>query len=731
MAKQIIVTQNNYGIVLETQFLDSNKNPIDLTNYCVEVKIENNGAILDVVTAEITGTLASIILNKEHTKEIGLYKTEWCVMDLDKNITAQEDIYYFVKSGITSDKEEEKEDNININTEDVIFKFKELDEKVNVLEISEKNIGEKIQNINSSLESSTIDFNKETVLITSFNGVNGTKLDLYLTNDGENLIPLHFNEIFKTNFNGENVNRDFSIIKLNGYYYLTYGTNILKNGSYIDVIGFAKTKDFINYDSWYYEVNGYNKVWAPHFYLEDEQVYILVSLNTESKMTQHYLKATDKNLNTFESPKILLQNTSFSSIDASIYNELNKLQLFIKDEDRGILKHFTSSILSIENANWIYVNDLDFKSDKFSTIEVEGGSLVKINNIYHLYGCKFAEEKSAVIKSVDLMNWSEPVEVKNKFGLRTKHFDALKLNYEDKKVIQNFMNKNNGNSIFSLWEKHLKPWYTILQLDNYVQDKVFTPSKEVINALYVTGGEVTINHIKTDTYSNTYNIGSNHYKLNNIKLMAFNTGKITLKNQIDTNNIPYLKQVICPSLKDFVISKNDFNSEEIIELERLSYHDKFYRIKNTINSNALINLNCDTPVILRRSIGSAVAINSSDYVNVPALSYNIEINKKCLVEFNGTISLRNLGDIKQNIKVLVCFGNKPSDVEMYEVFASGCDRMTLPLTAYKYCNSENTTLNIYVSTSEQDIHIYRFKGVLKRTLVNDVIESKKYDYNAF
>lgn len=136
MAKQIIVTQNNYGIVLETQFLDSNKNPIDLTNYCVEVKIENNGAILDIATAEITGTLASIILNKKHTKEIGLYKTEWCVMDLDKNITAQEDIYYFVKSGITSDKEEEEEEKeeINIDTDSVINELNKINKRLDAIE---------------------------------------------------------------------------------------------------------------------------------------------------------------------------------------------------------------------------------------------------------------------------------------------------------------------------------------------------------------------------------------------------------------------------------------------------------------------------------------------------------------------------------------------------------------------------------------------------------------------
>ena len=644
-------------------------------------------------------------------------------------------------------------DHSNYNSEEIVRvekennnKIKNLDEKktdkfgdhqgswqgLNKPTLSDEGMRATVENILNNdipkLNNGIIDYDKDTVLITSFNGVNGTKLDLYLTNDGINLFPLHFNEIFKTNFNGENVNRDFSIIKYKGFYYLTYGTNINKNGNYVDVIGFAKTKDFINFDSWYYEVNGYSKVWAPQFYVENEQVYILVSLNTGDKMVQHYLKATNNNINAFEDPKVLI-NVDFATIDGAIYNEMGKLHLFIKNEDYGIIKHYTSIVLSIENANWIYNQDLNFTSANFTTPNVEGGSLVKINGVYYFYGCKYAEEKSAVIKSVDLMNWSEPIEVKNKFGIRTKHFDTLKLEYEDKQVIQKFINKNNGSSTFALWDKHLKPWYTILQLDEYVQDGVFTPSTEVTNALYVTGGTVTINHIKTDTYSNMYNVGSNHYMINNIKLLAFNTGTIIFKNQVETNDVAYLKQIICPSLKDYIISKNEFNAESIIEIERLTWTDKFYRIKNNVNTNALIKFTNDSPIILMRSIGQSNSINSSEYIKVPILSYDIETNKNCLVEFNGTISLRNLGNIKENIKVLVCFGDKPIDVEMYEVFTSGCDRITLPINAYKHCNKSNTTLNVYICTSGQEVHIYRFKGVLKRTLVNEVIEVKKYDYN--
>ena len=129
MAKQIIVTQNNYGILLETQFIDDAKNPIDLTGYSVTVEFEYLEKCFDVLDATIINAeegRVGIILEQEHTAEIGLYKTQWSVVDDDENVTAQEDIYYFVKKEVGIEDEEE-ENGINIDASGIIEKFKEID----------------------------------------------------------------------------------------------------------------------------------------------------------------------------------------------------------------------------------------------------------------------------------------------------------------------------------------------------------------------------------------------------------------------------------------------------------------------------------------------------------------------------------------------------------------------------------------------------------------------------
>lgn len=134
MAQQIIVTKDNYGIGLSCNFIDKNKNPIDLTDKVVEVVIvDSNNETIDIkqaVIVDYTNAKASIVLEKIHTSTLGLHKTFWSVLDENQNITAQEDVYYYVKDkngGASNDSyvQEEKLDN-----ESIIDKFKETDAEI-------------------------------------------------------------------------------------------------------------------------------------------------------------------------------------------------------------------------------------------------------------------------------------------------------------------------------------------------------------------------------------------------------------------------------------------------------------------------------------------------------------------------------------------------------------------------------------------------------------------------
>ena len=151
MAKQIILTQNNFGIPIELQFVSNTNSPIDLTDKIVEVAISYDGIVIDVLQATIssyTNGTAYIIVNTKHTSNVGLYTTYWSVKDKYGYITAQSDLYYYVKEeyngaetpSIEQDKGtiEEEFDKVNSSIEflekvnsDITTKVSELETKVN------------------------------------------------------------------------------------------------------------------------------------------------------------------------------------------------------------------------------------------------------------------------------------------------------------------------------------------------------------------------------------------------------------------------------------------------------------------------------------------------------------------------------------------------------------------------------------------------------------------------
>lgn len=157
MAKQIILTQNNFGIPIELQFVSNTNSPIDLTDKTVEVAISYDGTIIDVLQATIssyTNGTAYIVTTTRHTSNVGLYTSFWSVRDKYDYITAQEDLYYYVKEeyngaetpGIEQDKVtiEEKFDKINSS-------LYELGLQVEINSKLIQKINEVIENCNNTL----------------------------------------------------------------------------------------------------------------------------------------------------------------------------------------------------------------------------------------------------------------------------------------------------------------------------------------------------------------------------------------------------------------------------------------------------------------------------------------------------------------------------------------------------------------------------------------------------
>ena len=241
MAKQIILTQNNFGIPIELQFVSNTNSPVDLTDKTVEVAISYDGTIIDVLQAIIssyTNGTAYIIVNTKHTSNVGLYTTFWSVRDKYGYITAQEDLYYYVKGEYNGAEN-------------------------NGIEQDKGTIEEKLYKINSSIESIEEEFDKVNSSIEILGKINSdisTKvseletINEKLTNDIETINIETINSQLETNTS------DISILKTEKYIFIgdSYGVGYTPNGNVTSWIDYTKELMHLSSENCYsYAVPGY------------------------------------------------------------------------------------------------------------------------------------------------------------------------------------------------------------------------------------------------------------------------------------------------------------------------------------------------------------------------------------------------------------------------------------------------------------------------------------------
>ena len=157
MAKQIIVTQNDYGIELETQFVNDKKKPLDITGYDVRVKIIYDDKTIDTISAghkDSVNGIAYIVLEKEHLINAGLHTSVWSVIDEDEHVTAQENVYYFVKD-VEGSEDDTPTTDLPIDADGVLNKFNEIDN--NLFELTEQGnvVNETLSGVNEQLDTIT------------------------------------------------------------------------------------------------------------------------------------------------------------------------------------------------------------------------------------------------------------------------------------------------------------------------------------------------------------------------------------------------------------------------------------------------------------------------------------------------------------------------------------------------------------------------------------------------
>lgn len=98
--KNIIVTQNDYGILITCSLFDEEGRKVNLQNRTVKLKfIYEDGTSSDgfgIKIDELNG-ITGFVLSQKETGVSGLSKVYLTVVDSSNKITAQEEIYYFVR----------------------------------------------------------------------------------------------------------------------------------------------------------------------------------------------------------------------------------------------------------------------------------------------------------------------------------------------------------------------------------------------------------------------------------------------------------------------------------------------------------------------------------------------------------------------------------------------------------------------------------------------------------
>lgn len=285
----------------------------------------------------------------------------------------------------------------------------------------------------------------EFLLISSFNGLNGQELDLYTSYDGIQFNPLNVSSVssayrkFKTKYL-----RDPSIMYHNGYFYICFTTNI-ESGS-IKGFGVARSKDLIKWEEFTVPVpSKYTTCWAPEWFIDGSDVYIIVSLSDKTKerdiegknilyFKQYYMKATNSNLTTYTNPIESDFSKGSNKIDGQVILEDGVYHFFVKNEFNKTIEHYTSS--TFEKGTWQYQQTINYP------VYVEGPCCVKYKGEYYLYADGFNTKDSWCVKSLDLKTWSTAFQVGSPEGIRTQHFTAIVANKEISKKIQKLINQN-------------------------------------------------------------------------------------------------------------------------------------------------------------------------------------------------------------------------------------------------------------------------------------------------
>lgn len=234
---------------------------------------------------------------------------------------------------------------------------------------------------------------------------NSMKLDILGSNDLINWKNVYQN-CYKPMSNDITL-RDPAIAQIGDYYYIVYTGIDFRAGSYI---GLCRTKDFINYEELTpLSFGDFNRVWAPEFFIDGLNVYIVASCQVgETIIFDPYIAKYNYLSHTLDTAVSLdLSNSGSNNIIDVNITKINKTYYAIAKDERSGHK----DLFIMKSTNLFGTFELIYKDDGNVFGVAEGPALVMLDNgAFRLYFDNFEEtsisNKISYSDSYDLINWS-------------------------------------------------------------------------------------------------------------------------------------------------------------------------------------------------------------------------------------------------------------------------------------------------------------------------------------
>lgn len=282
-----------------------------------------------------------------------------------------------------------------------------------------------IVELNEQLDKMNTDsINDEPYFVTTFNAHDGYKLDMYISYENNEFIPINGKGILLDEYV-----RDPSPLFYNGKFYIAFTCN---------GVAIAESNDLVNWKTTRVRENTTERFMAPEFVIDNDNVYIALSYTDGSRDEDLYIYKTlflkaNEDLTQWEDVGCLNINSAPRNyIDATFLKENSIWYMFLKIENTGEIQQYKADNL---------LGSFNLIGTINTNRPCEGITCKKRGNRYCLYLDNYFDGYASVIYSDDLVSWVGEETINVTDGTRCQHFDLLKLNDESKIIVNNAIKK--------------------------------------------------------------------------------------------------------------------------------------------------------------------------------------------------------------------------------------------------------------------------------------------------